>query len=92
MLVRLLARAHLIRERMLNERNLTLDDIAASEGIGRGYTTRLFRISLLAPSIFSAILSGRQPPELNAHRLLEDTRFPLDCAQCPGNRKSGETS
>ena len=77
-LVRLLARAHLIRERMLNERNLTLDDIAASEGIGRGYTTRLFRISLLAPSIFSAILSGRQPPELNARRLLEDTRFPLD--------------
>jgi hypothetical protein len=77
-LVRLLVRAHLIRERMLNERNLTLDDIAASEGIGRGYTTRLFRISLLAPSIFSAILSGRQPPELNARRLLEDTRFPLD--------------
>jgi site-specific DNA recombinase len=77
-LVRLLARAHLIRERMFNNRNLTLDDIAASEGIGGGYTTRLFRISLLAPSIISAVLSGRQPQELNARRLLEDTRFPLD--------------
>ena len=77
-LVRLLVRAHRIRERMLNERNLTLDDIAESEGIGSGYTTRLFRISLLAPSIVSAILNGRQPLELNARRLLEDTRFPLD--------------
>ena len=44
----------------------------------RPYVTRLFRLTLLAPDIVSAILSGRHPPELTARRLMDDTRLPLD--------------
>jgi site-specific DNA recombinase len=33
---------------------------------------------MLAPDIVSAILSGRNPLELTARRLMDDTRLPLD--------------
>ena len=42
------------------------------------YATRLFRLTLLAPDIVSAILSGRHPPDLTARKLMDDTRLPLD--------------
>jgi site-specific DNA recombinase len=58
--------------------SLTLDEIAKSEGIVPSYVTRLFRLTLLAPDIVSAILTGKHPPELNARKLLDDTRLPLD--------------
>jgi site-specific DNA recombinase len=34
-------------------------------------------LTLLAPDIVAAILSGQQPPELTARRLMDDTRLPL---------------
>jgi hypothetical protein len=54
------------------------EDIAKSEGVVPSYATRLFRLTILAPDIVSAILSGKQPPELTARRLMDDTRLPLD--------------
>jgi hypothetical protein len=77
-LVRILVRAHMIRDRFLGDKSLTLDEIAKSEGIVPSYVTRLFRLTLLAPDIVSAILAGKHPPELNARKLLDDTRLPLD--------------
>jgi site-specific DNA recombinase len=77
-LVRLLVRARAISDQLLADRSLTFEDIAKSEGVVPSYATRLFRLTLLAPDIVSAILSGRHPPELNARRLMEDTRLPLD--------------
>ena len=53
-------------------------EIARSEGIVPSYVTRLFRLTLLAPDIVSAILGGKHPPELNARKLLDNTRLPLD--------------
>jgi DNA invertase Pin-like site-specific DNA recombinase len=76
-LVRLLVRAHVIRERLVADRSITLEEIAKSEGIVPSYATRLFRLTLLAPDIVSAILTGRHPPELTARRLMDDTRLPL---------------
>ena len=58
--------------------SLTLEDIAKSEGVVPSYATRLFRLTVLAPDIVSAILSGKHPPELTARRLMDDTRLPLD--------------
>lgn len=49
-----------------------------TEGVVPSYATRLFRLTLLAPDIVSAILSGRHPPELTARRLMDDTRLPLE--------------
>jgi hypothetical protein len=40
--------------------------------------TRLIRLTLLAPDIIAAILSGKHPPELTARQLMDDTRLPLD--------------
>ena len=77
-LVRLLARANAVRAKLLADRSLTFEDIAKSEGVVPSYTTRLFRLTLLAPDIVSAILSGRHPPELTARRLMDDTWLPLD--------------
>jgi site-specific DNA recombinase len=77
-LVRALVRAHVIRDRMLADKSLTLEEIAKLEDIVPSYATRLFRLTLLAPDIASAILSGKQPLDLSAHSLLNDTRLPLD--------------
>ena len=77
-LVRLIIRANAIRNRLLTNRTLTLEDIAKSDGVVPSYATRLFRLTILAPDIVSAILSGKHPPELTARRLMDDTRLPLD--------------
>jgi len=76
-LVRLLVRAHVIRERLITDRSLTLDEIAASEEVVPSYATRLYRLTLLAPDIVGAILAGKHPPSLTARRLMDDTRLPL---------------
>jgi hypothetical protein len=77
-LVRLLVRANAIRDQLLADRSLTFEDIAKTEGVVPSYATRLFRLTVLAPDILSAILSGKHPPELTARRLMDDTRLPLD--------------
>ena len=60
---------------------MTLEDIAKSEGVVPSYATRLFRLTVLAPDIVSAILNGKHPPELTARRLMDDTRLPLDWSE-----------
>jgi site-specific DNA recombinase len=77
-LVRLLVRANAIRDQLLADRSVTFEDIAKSEGVVPSYATRLFRLTLLAPDIINAILSGKQPPELTARRLMDDTRLALE--------------
>jgi len=42
------------------------------------YFTRLLRLSFLAPDITQAILLGRHPVDLNARKLMADTRAPID--------------
>ena len=75
--MRVLVRAYTIWDRLLEDKTLTLEEIAKSEQMVPSYATRLFRLTLLAPDIVSAILSGKQPPELTARRLMDDTRLPL---------------
>jgi DNA invertase Pin-like site-specific DNA recombinase len=77
-LVRLIIRANAIRNQLFEDRSLTFEEVAKSEGVVPSYVTRLFRLTILAPDIVSAILSGRNPPGLTARRLMDDTRLPLD--------------
>ena len=79
--MRLLVRANAIRDQLLADRTLTLEDIAEAEGVVPSYATRLFRLTVLAPDIVSTILSGKHPPELTARRLMDDTRLPLDWSE-----------
>jgi site-specific DNA recombinase len=67
-----------IRDHLLADKTLTLEEIAKAEGIVPSYATRLFRLTLLAPDIARAILNGKQPPDLTARKLLNDMRLPLD--------------
>jgi site-specific DNA recombinase len=76
-LIRLLIRAHGIRDQLLHDRSLTLEEIAKSHGFVPSYATRLFRLTLLAPDVVATVLGGRQPPELTARKLMDDTRLPL---------------
>ena len=69
-LVRALVRAYVIRERIFTDKSLTLEAVAKLENIVPSYATRLFRLTLLAPDIVSAVLSGKHPPELTARKLL----------------------
>ena len=77
-LTRILVRAHAMRGRLLHDTSVTIDEIAREEKVGASYVTRLLRLTFLAPDIVSAILTGRQPPELSARKLMADTRLPLD--------------
>ena len=39
------------------------------------------RLNYLAPDIVVAILNGRQPVGLTAHKLMADTRLPLEWSE-----------
>jgi len=39
------------------------------------------RLTFLAPDIITSIITGRQPPEFTAHKLMANTRLPPDWSQ-----------
>jgi site-specific DNA recombinase len=65
-LLRIVARAHDIQARLAENTNLTVHDIARERQVTAAYVYTLLRIPWLAPDITTAIVSGRQPPQLNA--------------------------
>ena len=77
-LIRLLLRAFAIREKLDHNPNLTMHRIADAEDVVPSYAARLLRLTYLAPDIVTAIVEGRQPIELTANRLMNDTRLPLE--------------
>ncbi|MFL5144323.1 MAG: hypothetical protein ACJ8DP_13445, partial [Microvirga sp.] len=80
-LTRIMVRAHTIRDRLLKNENLTVEEVAREEDLVPSYVTRLLRLTFLAPDIIATIMAGRQPPELSARKLMGDTRLPLDWAE-----------
>ena len=78
-LLRLIARAHDIQDRLCQDTNLTVRDIAREEGITSAYIYTLLRLPWLAPDITTAIVNGRQPQQLSAKFLmLRASRLPID--------------
>ena len=80
-LTRILVRAHAIRDRLFQNGNLTVEEVAREEDLVPSYVTRLLRLTFLAPDIITSIITGRQPPELTARKLMADTRLPRDWSQ-----------
>jgi DNA invertase Pin-like site-specific DNA recombinase len=70
-LLRVLARAHRFRDQILRGDQKILADLAAENGIGTAYFSRIVRLGFLAPDITAAILEGRQPITLSAKKLAE---------------------
>jgi hypothetical protein len=74
-MVKAIARAFRWREMLENGTYATIAEIAAAEKINASYVGRVLRLTLLAPDIIEAILSGRQPAEMRLDRLLRP--FPV---------------
>ena len=54
----------------------TIEEIAKAENINSSYVSRVLRMTLLAPEIVEAILSGKQPDGLTMARAMQP--FPVD--------------
>jgi hypothetical protein len=74
-MVKAIARAFRWREMSESGTHATIAEIAVGEKINESYVGRVLRLTLLAPDIVEAILSGRQPPKLQLESLLR--RFPV---------------
>ena len=72
-LLRIIARAHDVHARLVQNTKLTVHDIARTERVTAAYIYTLLRLPWLAPEITTAIVNGRQPPQLNAMKLMRLT-------------------
>jgi site-specific DNA recombinase len=81
-LLRVIARAHDVQARLANDTIMTVHDIAREEGVTAAYLYILLRLRWLAPDIITAIVNGRQPPQLNAKKLMRLTaQLPADWSE-----------
>jgi site-specific DNA recombinase len=81
-LLRIIARAHDIQERLVQNTDLTVHSIAHQERVSANYVYRLLRLPCLAPDIITAIVNGKNPPQLTAKKLMRLTpQIPVDWAE-----------
>jgi site-specific DNA recombinase len=81
-LLRIIARAHHIQARLIQNPKLSVHDIAREEHVSAAYLYTLLRLPWLAPDITTAIINGRKPPQLSAQTLMRLTpRLPADWAE-----------
>ena len=81
-LLRIIARAHDLQERVLQNSDLTLHAIASQEHVTPGYISRLLRLPSLAPDVITAIINGKNPPQLTAKKLMRlALQLPVDWAE-----------
>jgi site-specific DNA recombinase len=72
-LLRIIARAHHIQARLIQNPKLTVHDLAREE-LSAAYLYSLLRLPWLAPDITTAIINGRKPPQLTAQTLMRRAR------------------
>jgi site-specific DNA recombinase len=78
-LLRIVARAHDIQERLMQNCELALHAIARQEHVTPGYVSRLLRLPSLAPDIITAIINGKNPPQVTAKKLMRQAlEIPVD--------------
>ena len=78
-LLRVVARAHDFQERLARDPDLTVPALANQERLSIGYLSRLPRLPTLAADIITAIINGKNPPQLTAKKLMRLTaHIPVD--------------
>ena len=81
-LLRVVTRAYDVQRRLAEDTTLTVHDIAHEERVTSDYLYVVLRLRWLAPDITTAIVNGRQPPQLNAKRLMRLTaQLPADWSE-----------
>ena len=79
-LVRLLNNAREFRDMVIENRALSLAELARKRNLGAAYFARILRLSYLAPDIQAAIVDGTQPASLTRKKLVFSA-LPLDWEQ-----------
>ncbi len=72
-LLRIIARAHDVQARLIQNPKLTVHDVARAERVSAAYLYSILRLPWLAPDITTAIINGRKPPHLTAKTLMRLT-------------------
>jgi hypothetical protein len=70
-LLKALARAHRWRRMIECGEYASITEVAKAEGVNQSYACRLLRLSLLAPSIVTAILDGRNDSDVMLKDLMK---------------------
>jgi hypothetical protein len=78
-LVKAVVRAHRWRQMLESGEYASSAELAKAEKVNDSYLSRILRLTLIAPGIIEAILSGRQPSTLQLDDLLKP--LPADWAQ-----------
>ena len=82
LLEKILARAHHIQARLIQNPKLTVHDIAREEHVSAAYLYSLLRVPLAGADIATAIINGRKPPQLTTQTLMRLTpRLPAGWAE-----------
>jgi site-specific DNA recombinase len=76
-LVKLLVRAHHLKEKLRGSPGARIADLAMQEKLSPSYVALLLRLTFLAPDITRAILDGRQPGGFTAQKLVTYSGLPL---------------
>src|SRR5262245_7186327 len=72
----------MFQRRLAEDTTIPVDDIARDERVTAAYLYILLRLRWLAPDIATAIVNGRQPPQLNAKKLMRLTaQLPADWSE-----------
>lgn len=75
-LIKALARAFRWKRMLESGEFATITELAEREGIAPSYMTRVMRLTLLAPELVQAIMSGTQDPEVTLAWVLKP--FPVE--------------
>jgi hypothetical protein len=70
-LLKALARAHRWRRMIESGEYASITELAKAEGINQSYACRMLRLSLLAPSIVTAILDGRHDSDVMLKQVMK---------------------
>jgi hypothetical protein len=70
-LVKAVVRAHRWRQMIESGRYASSAELAKAEKVNDSYLSRILRLTLLAPDVIEAILTGRQPSTLQLDELLK---------------------
>jgi len=70
-LIGAIAKAYRWWNRLLEQPNLTITDLAQSEGVTSSYMTRVIRLAFLDPTIITRIVEGKAPAGIDTKRLTQ---------------------
>jgi len=76
-LIKLLVRAHRLKEKLRGSPGARIADLAMQEKLSPSYVALLLRLTFLAPDITRAILEGRQPGGFTAQQLVTHRALPF---------------